>query len=133
MKRRLYYITPFIIIPLLMLMCECLDNAGIIRMSPYILIVTLAFISFVFGNLSPTDKRFDYIMTVIIPLAFFCFMFIIGFLDKDDMETRFHLDKAFKVSLQLFALYSYCLMALITFLASFKPIRIMRIIKKNRG
>ena len=87
----------------------------------------------VIGNLSPTHKKFDYVMTVIMPLAFFCFMFISGFLDKDDLERRFNLDRAFLCVSQSWALRAYFVMALTTFLASFKPIRIIGIVKKLRN
>ena len=50
-------------------------------------------------------------------------MFVVGFLDKSDLETRFHLYKAVNAAFQPIALLLYLLMAIVTFLASFKRLR----------
>ncbi|MBQ7232695.1 MAG: hypothetical protein IJX07_05675 [Bacillales bacterium] len=85
----------------------------------------------VIGNLSPTHKKFDYIITIIMPLSFCCSMLIIGFFGKSDLETRFHLDGALNAAFQPWSLITYCVMALTAFLASFKTIRIAKRIKSN--
>ena len=133
MKRYLYYIIPFIFVPVLMLIFQYLDDSNIVNLSPYILIIVLTLISVFAGISSPTHKIFNYIITIITPLSFFGFMFIIGFLDKGDLETRFHLDRALKAVSQPWCLIAYCVMALTTFLASFKPIRITKFIKWNKA
>ena len=88
-----------------------------------ILGVFLFLLSFVMGFFSPTHRTFDYLMTAIMPFSLFGLMFIGGFLDKSDLETRFHLYKAIKTVFQPIALQLYFLMAVTTFVASFKPIR----------
>ena len=123
MKKNLYYILPFIVIPILMLPLEVLNNIEVIKMSPYILGVVLMIISAVFGFLSTTDRLFDYLMIVIMPLSFFCFMFAIGFLGEDDLGYRFYLYKALQASFQPIALQFYFLMAMTTFLTSFRYLR----------
>ncbi len=133
MKQYVYYITPFMLVPLTMLLCEYLDNVPVINMTPYILIIVLALISVVMGNLSPTKKIFDYMMTIIMPLSFFCFLFIYGFLAKDDLETRFNLHIALRTVSQDWTMIAYGVMALTTFLASFKPIRIARWSKSHKN
>ena len=125
MKRCLYYITPFVLIPVVMLLSEYMDNMDLIPMSPYILFAELAVSCIVIGNLSPTNKNFDYIITLIMPLSLFCMMFIAGFLDRGcSGELAFSPTRACEVACQPLGLVAYCVMALITFLASFKPIRI---------
>ena len=126
MKKKIYYASPFIIISVLVLTMDFLHKIGLIEWSPYILFASLILTSIIFGNLSPTNKKFDYVMTAIVPLSFFLLMFVVGFLDKDDLETRFHLYKAFRAAFQPSCLLKYLIMALTTFLASFKPIRIIK-------
>ncbi|MBQ3551893.1 MAG: hypothetical protein IJA35_01865 [Clostridia bacterium] len=123
MKKNMYYIMPFVILPCLMLLLQLLNNMEMLKMSPYIMVGVLLFISAIVGFFSSTHMTFDYLMTAIMPLSFFCTMFIAGFLDKSDMETRFHIYKAVNASFQPICLLLYFLMALITFLASFKKIR----------
>lgn len=62
-------------------------------------------------------------MSAVMPFSLFALMFIIGFIDKSDLETRFHLYKAMKAVFQPIALQLYFLMAVTTCVASFKPIR----------
>lgn len=122
-KKKLYYAMPIIAVPLLLLLCEVLDNTGLLRMTPYILGVMLFLLSSAAGIFSPTHRRFDYLMTAIMPLSLFGFMFIVGFMDKSDLETRYHLYKAMKAVFQPIALRLYFLMAVTTFVASFRTIR----------
>ena len=49
-KKYLYYMTPFILIPLVMLLCDCLDNINFIHMSPYSCIIALALCSVIGGD-----------------------------------------------------------------------------------
>ena len=126
MKKKIYYASPFIIISVLLLTTDFLHKIGLIKMSPYISTALLILTSIVLGNLSPTNKKFDYLMTAIVPLSFFILMFVVGFLDKSDLETRFHLYKAFRAAFQPWVLFDCLAMALTTFLASFKPIRIIK-------
>ena len=126
MKKKLYYAMPFIVIPLLMVACELLDNLNVLDMSPYILGAVLLVTSAAFGFFSPSDGKFDCLIAVLIPLSFFCFMFVVGFLSKSDLETRFHLYKALDVAFQPIALLLYFLMAAITFSVSFKRLKSFR-------
>ncbi len=123
MKKKLYYVIPFLVVPLLLLICEMLDNMNILQMSPYILGAVLLLFSVAMGFFSTTHRTFDYLLTAIMPLSLFCCMFVAGFLDKSDLETRFHLYKAVNTAFQPIALHLYFLMAIVTFLASFKCFR----------
>jgi hypothetical protein len=123
MKQKLYYAIPFAAVPLLLLLCEVLDNMNLLQMSPYILGAMLLLFSVAMGFFSTTHRTFDYLLTAIMPLSLFCCMFVGGFLDKSDLETRFHLYKAVNAAFQPIALLLYLLMAIVTFLASFKRLR----------
>ena len=126
MKKRLYYFSPFILIPCLAFLFDFLDNINIIPMSTSIFLIVLAVICIVLGILSPTNKIFDYTLTIIIPLTLFCTMFILGFLDRgDSIYPEFSLVYAFEVAFQDWCLITYCIMALITCCASFRPFRIV--------
>ena len=123
MKKKLYYVIPFIVVPTLMLFCELLDNAELLKMNPYILGGVLALSSAVFGFLSPSNKSMDYLLTLIMPLSFFCTMFVGGFISKSDLGSRFHIYKAVDAAVQPIALILYFTMAIITLLASLKYFR----------
>ncbi len=124
MKKKLYYVIPFVIVPLLLILCDVIDNMNLLQMSPLILSVVLLLYSAVCGLFSPTHRTFDYLLTVIVPLSLFCSMFIVGFLDKSDLETRFHLYKAVNAAIQPIALQLYFSMSIVTFLTSYKTFRI---------
>ena len=123
MKKKLYYVIPFLAVPLLLLLCEVLDNMNLLPMSPYILGAILLLFSGVMAFFSTTSKTFDYLLTSIMPLSLFFCMFVGGFLSKSDLETRFHLYKAVDVAFQPIALLLYFLMAIVVFLTSFKHFR----------
>ena len=99
-------------------------------MNPYIFFAELFIISVIIGNLSPTHRRFDYIMTIIMPLSLFISMFIGGFIDETDLGGRFYMYRAFEVAFKPFALIEYLIIAVLAFISSFKLFRISRIIIK---
>lgn len=123
MKKRVYYAMPFIVVPLLMLLCEVIDNVSLFPMTPYVMGVLLLLASVVFGFFSSSDGVFDYLMTLIMPAALFCFLFVVGFLDKSDLGSQFHLYKALDASTQPIALLYYVSMAMTTFLTSLRCFR----------
>ncbi len=123
MKKKLYLLIPFVVIPLSMLLCELLDNMELLQMSSFIAGAMFLLISAVVGFFSPTHRTFDYLLTTMMPLSLFCFMFIAGFLDQSDLGTRFLLYKAVDAAFQPMAIKLYFLMATVTFLASFKYFR----------
>jgi len=114
---------PFIVIPTLILLCELLDNIELLKMNRYIIGSFLILISAVFGFLSPSNRSIDCLITLIVPLSLFYFMFFEGFLSKSDLETRFHLSRAFDVAFQPMTLLMYVALAIITFVASLKFLR----------
>ena len=124
--KKLYYAVPFVIVPASMLLCELLDNAGFIKMNPHVMGAVLFLLSAIVGNLTSAARKFDYLMTVLMPLSLFVFMFIGGYLDETEVYARFDLRKAIKVAAQPGCFQMYIMMAVTTFLASFKPVRIIR-------
>ena len=123
MKKKLYYVTPFVAVPLLLLLCEVLDNMNLLPMSPYILSAILLLFSGAMAFFSLSSKTFDYLLTLIMPLSLFLCMFVVGFLGESDLGTRFHLYKAVDAAFQPIALLLYFLMAIVAFLTSFKHFR----------
>ena len=131
MRRFLYYISPFIMVPAALFLGDFIVRATKISMFyPYFLIVPIL-LSFIIGIFTPTRKRFDYFMAVMMPLSLFCFMFIVGYLDETDLVERFQLDRAFETALQIGCLIEYCCMTIVVFLSSHQKIR-TRLQKKYR-
>ena len=124
--KKLYYFIPFILVPSALLLCEFLDNKGFIKMNPYLIGIILVLISAIMGNFTPTNKRFDYLISVIMPLSLFVLMFVVGFLDETETYSRFDLGIAIKVSTQPSVLLMYLGMAFTAFILSFKSFRIMK-------
>lgn len=123
MKKSLYYVIPFVAVPILLLLCDVLHNKKLFQMNPYILSAVLLLFSVAMGFFSTTNKTFDYLLTVIMPISLFCFMFVGGFLSSSDVYNRFNLYKAVKTAFQPIVLQLYFLIAITTFLASFKRFR----------
>lgn len=131
--KKVYYIFPFAFVPMLLLLCDHLINLEIINMYPITLSLILIFVGVVVGNLSMSNKIFDYIMTLFMPLSFFCWTFLIGYFTTSDLETRFHFYIAFELVSRPWTLSTCSIMLLTTFVASFKPIRILEIRKKIKN
>ena len=129
MKKILYYIAPFVIIPLSLLLFELIAQEVIKTNGYFFLNAILLIICIVIGNLSPSHNKFDYIITLLLPLSLFCFMFIVGFLDSTETYARFSFERALNVALQTDILVTYFIMLIASFWASFKPFRIMKKIK----
>ena len=131
-KKYLYYAAPFIILPILMLLCEILENSDLIPMSVYVIVAICILFSAVMGNLTPTRKMFDYIMTIVMPLSFFCVMFLAGlFAEGCDGSPKLYVHDALDVAFQPIALQIYLMMGVVTFLASFRAIRVVKMIKSH--
>lgn len=124
--KKLYYFIPFILVPSALLLCEFLDNTGIIKMNPTIMGIILCLISAIMGNFTPTNKKFDYLISAIMPLSLFVIMFVIGFLDETETYSRFDLGIAIKVSTQPPALLMCLGMAFAAFILSFKSFRLIK-------
>ena len=122
MKKILYYVIPFVAFPILLLLCGVIDEK-LLQMSPYTISAALLLFSAAMGFFSTTNKTFDYLLTAIMPLSFFCCMFVLGFFDMNDAQTIFSLHKAVEAAFQPISLQLYFLIGITTFLASFKCFR----------
>jgi len=129
MKKYLYYVSPFIIVSVLMLLCEAFYKY--LHMSPAIIGVLLCVCSVVIANLSSTKHIFDYIITILMPLSLFIFMFFVGFFDKGETYSQFDFRVAFKTAFQEYALVLYAVLAVTAFISSFKTFRLKRILNKK--
>ena len=132
MKKYRYYIIPFIVFPLAGAFCSVLRYTGIVKMNFNIWAIVFALASVVIGNLSPTNKIFDFAIPVVSVIAYNCYRFVFGFLAKTDTETRFSIFEAIEWIFVDTSLLLCVMCALITFLASFRPIRILRVLKRNK-
>ncbi len=124
-KKVVYYALPFLLIPVILLLCGWLDNAAVLKMNPAIMIILLFIIALLVGNLTPTTKNFDIAISFMAPLALFLFMFLVGLLDQGETHAVFDFRFACKTAFQQPLLFLYPLLALATFLASSKPFRII--------
>lgn len=120
MKKTFYYLSPFIIFPIWILLSELLfDDLWGIPAVFYIFVGGLLLFSALIGGFSPSKKKMDLRITFWVPLSFFLTVFVYAFFDTGTCsgEPRLDLGEAFVISIRFW--HIYVLMALITFLASF--------------
>ena len=132
MKKYIYYIIPCVALPLVVGICWFIDHMGIVEMNLTIIAVALAIVSVVIGNFSPTNKLFDYALPIVSVIGYNCYRFICGFFAKTDLETRYSISEATDWIFDDTSLLLCAMIAVITFLASFKYIRIINILKHNK-
>lgn len=132
MKKTVYYFCPFIIIPILFLTLTLLESMDVLRsIMPYLLFAVLFLFSAIIGVLSPTSRKFDYIMTTLIPISVLFSLFIALFFDKGcDGKAQLSLSHATNIEYYYSWLPIAAIMMVITFIASFKSVRN---IVKNRS
>ena len=126
MKKIIYYASPFILFPIILGIFTLLDeidiiNSNILAVFLFVLFfVTTAFL----GNLSLTNKKFDYLMTGIVPLACFFALFIALFFDEGcDGTPQLSIHHALNIEYYRSWLPMVLVMTVIAFVFSFKPIR----------
>jgi hypothetical protein len=125
MKKYCYYVIPCIVLPFVVEFCWFLDHIGIVEMNFTILAAALAIVSGVIGNFSPTNKLFDYALPIVSVIGYNCYRFICGFFAKTDLETRYSIFEAIEWIFVDTSLLLCAIIAVTTFFASFKPIRIL--------
>lgn len=133
MKKTIYYIAPFAVFPLLVLLINSLDS---IEMQSNIWRALTLILFFLFaalmGTLSPTEKKFDYLMTLLIPAAFLCTLFVSLYFDEGcDGLPQLSLHHALNMHYYRVWLPYVAIMTGITFITSFKPIRVSNMRKRN--
>lgn len=133
MKNRRYYIISGIAFPLIIELCLLVPylgiSSGIPNMNFIILATVCSIAAVIIGNLSPSNKLFDYALPIVSVISYNCYRFICGFFAKTDLETRFSILEAFDWIFVDTSLLLSAMIAVITFLASFKYIKISNILK----
>ena len=126
MKKTIYYIAPFAVFPLLVLLINSLDSMEMQSniWKPLTLILFFLFAALM-GTLSPTERKFDYLMSLLIPAAFLCTLFVLLYFDEGcDGLPQFSLHHALNMHYYRVWLPYVAIMTGITFITSFKPIRL---------
>ena len=133
MKKIIYYIAPFVVFPLLALFINFLDRMEANAVIGRALTLVLFFLfSALMGTLSPTDKKFDCLITLLIPAAFLCTLFVGLYFDEGcDGLPQLSLHHALNMHYYRVWLPYVAIMTGITFIASFKPIRVANMRKRN--
>ena len=133
MKKIIYYIVPFVVFPLLVLLINFLDSIEMQSNIWQALTLVLFFLfAALMGTLSPTKKKFDYLMTLLIPAAFLCTLFVSLYFDEGcDGLPQLSLHHALNMHYYRVWLPYVAVMTGITFITSFKPIRVSNMRKRN--
>ncbi len=105
---------------------DWMSASDLIKFNTYVFCFLLFLVSAIIGNLSPNDKKFDYLITALVPLALFLTMFLAGFLDTAEFNSGHDFEKGLECAFQSIALIMYLITAASAFAASFKKIRVLR-------
>lgn len=128
MKKAIYYIAPFVVFPLLVLLINLLDSMEMQSNIGQALTLVLFFMfSALMGTLSPTKKKFDYLITLLTPTAFLCTLFVFLYFDEGcDGLPQLSLHHALNMHYYRVWLPYVAIMTGITFITSFRPIRVAK-------
>ena len=126
MKKIAYYISPFAILPMLFLLSTLLEGVEILKpIVPYFMIATLFLFAAVIGTLSQSKAKFDYVVSIIVPLSAFFALFISLLFDEGcDGTPQFSISHALNIEYYRVWLPIVLITMVITFVFSFKPIRL---------
>ena len=128
--KKIYYVIPLFVFPLIFLAVELekellrdliYENNNILRISLRVMCFVFAAIM---GSMSKTSKLFDLKITASLPLSFLLTLFVIFHFDNGCEGLRFSIIHAFTLEYYILYLPMIAVMTAITFLASFKPIRL---------
>ena len=125
MKKTAYYLSPFVIVPIIFLIATLLENAEILKpIVPYFMFASFLLFAVVIGMLSPLKVKFDCVMAALVPFSVFFALFIaLLFDDGCDGMPQFSLHHALNIEYYRSWLPIVLAMMAITFVFSFKPIR----------
>ena len=133
MKKIIYYVSPIVIFPIIFFVITLLDKVDIISsILPILTYIILFIFAATIGSLSTTNSKFDYIITAMIPISFFLTLFIGLFFDEGcDGTPQLSLHHALNMRYYKLWLPTVAVMAITTFVTSFKTIRISKKIWKK--
>ena len=121
MKKIAYYISPFVFFTILFLLTPLFDWTEILE---FIAFASLFLFAAVLGIISPSRAKFDYLITIIVPVSAFFALFIALFFDEGcDGTPQLSLNHALNIGYYRAWLPTALVMTVITFVFSFKPIR----------
>ena len=125
MKKTAYYTSPFVINPIIFLTATLLESAEILKpIVPYFMFGALFLFAAVLGIISPSKARFDYLITIIVPVSVFFALFISLFFDEGcDGTPQLSLNHALNIEYYRSWLPMALVVTVIAFVFSFKPIR----------
>lgn len=128
MKKTMYYLSPFVMIPLIFTVLTLLETVEALKfIAPYFMFAALFLFSAVIGVLSPGKTKFDYAMTAAVPISVFLSLFVALLFDKGcNGDPQLSLHHALNVEYYQIWLPIVAVMTIITFVASFQPIRISK-------
>lgn len=135
MKKIIYYAIPFVAFPLIFLATELATDLFYDYEKDYInsviriaMMIALVLFSAIMGSLSKVNKKFDLIITAIIPVSFLLTLFVLFLFDNGCEGIRFYPRNAFHIEFYIQYLPILAVMTATTFVTSFKPIRISNIL-----
>ena len=121
MKKIAYYFSPFVSFTILFLLATLFSGAEILE---FIVFASLFLFAAVLGIISPSRARFDYLITIIVPVSVFFALFISLFFDEGcDGTPQLSLNHALNIEYYRSWLPMALVMTVIAFVFSFKPIR----------
>ena len=125
MKKAIYYVSPFVIIPIIFLITNLLESVEMLNpIAPYFVFTSLFLFAVLIGTISQSKLKFDYIITAFIPLSVFLALFVSLLFDEGcDGMPQFSLHHALNIEYYRSWLPIALAMMAITFVFSFKPIR----------
>ena len=128
MKKAIYYVSPFVIIPIIFLITTLLESVEMLNpIAPYFVFASLFLFAVLIGTISQSKLKFDYIITAFIPLSVFLALFVSLLFDEGcDGKPQFLIDHALNMEYYKPWLPIVLSMVIVTFVASFKPIRILK-------
>ncbi|MBR7183981.1 MAG: hypothetical protein IKD37_00085 [Clostridia bacterium] len=124
MKKTLYYLSPFVSLPLATLLFTfAVDLLGK-QYAGIAYPLVLCAVACLTARFSPSRHFFDGWIALLVPLALFVLMFAAGFFDQGETYSRFDFRHACKVALQTRGLVIYALLAAVSGLSSARRWRI---------
>ena len=134
MKRIIYYASPFVFFLIFWGVLTLLDGIDIINsnvLAVFLFVIFFATTAFL-GSLSLTTKKFDYLMTAIVPISFLLTLFVALFFDEGcDGTPQLSIHHALNMEYYKVWLPIIAIMTVVTFIASFNPIRISKMLRQK--
>ena len=125
MKKAAYYISPFVIIPIIFLIASLLEGVEVLKQAvPYGMLAALLLLAVAMGVTSRSNANFDCLVAIIAPLSVFFSLFLSLLFDEGcDGAPQFSFSHALNMEYYRSWLPIALVMMATAFLFSLKPIR----------